>query len=166
MRVDADLRPIDSYVSLWKDGEHKGTGYYWKEGQYLHSVLTAPNGTLRQSAEVPREFSIATRPQAAFGWHLWYYDFTKRGIQPTTVYVIEKWGLGVGSILADVQKLEAELLGEERISVGAGDFDAWRFRIGPIYELWIDKADFNFIKLVVAKKNCVYELVELHEGDH
>lgn len=163
MRVDGSMRPIDSYQSLWKGGVNRGSAFYWTHGDELSVVSKAPNGVLTQTIEVPGNFSIATRPQAAFAWHLWYYDFDRRGTQKASIYVVDREGLSVGSILGELVQMDVELLGEEQIMVEAGRFDTWRFRVGTEYELWADKKDLLTVRLVVAKKNRIYELTELIE---
>lgn len=160
MRVDKRMRPLDLYVSHWKDGEHRGTGFYRVGEEYLDAVISAPNGELRQRVRVPDKVSLATRPQAAFGWHFWYLDFAKRGLQKTDIFVLSKWGLDVGSILGELTEYEVEVFGEERIKVAAGEFDTWHFRLGGIYELWIEKENWITVKLQREDKNRLYELVE------
>lgn len=163
-RVDARMRPIDSYQSLWKDGKNRGSAFYWMEGSRVNVVANSPNGTLEQSIEVPEKFSIATRPQASFSWHLWYYDFEKKGPQTTNIFVIDREGLGVGSILGEMNSLTADLIGEEALTTKAGRFDTWKFQMGSEYVLWVDKKDFLTVRLDVPKKNRTYELVELRES--
>ncbi|WP_405240323.1 hypothetical protein [Lentisalinibacter orientalis] len=160
MRVNETLKPIDLFISHWKDAQHRGTGYYWATNGEVHAVVNAPNGTLQQRANVPTPFSFATRPQAAFGWHLWNYDFEKGGTQPLTIFVLSKWGLDVGSILGEVREFSAQLIGSERLKVAGAVFDTWHVIIGETYEVWADKETLLAVRLLVKEKNRVYELVE------
>jgi hypothetical protein len=95
---------------------------------------------------------------------LWYYDFEKKGPQTTNIFVIDREGLGVGSILGEMNSLTADLIGEEALTTKAGRFDTWKFQMGSEYVLWVDKKDFLTVRLDVPKKNRTYELVELRES--
>jgi len=168
LRVDRNYRPLHAHVSHWYQGRHRGAGFYWTEGSYLHAVVSAPNGTLRQTVAVPGKFSIGSRPQAPFAWHAAYYDFEKRGVQVGTAYVMDRPGDSVGSILGEVVPVEVELIGEDELTVGAGTFDTWHFRIAKDLELWVDKKEFITVKLVSYEYEyekpevLLFELVELN----
>lgn len=161
LRVDARLRPIDSYQSLWKDGKHRGSAIYMVDGDTMRSVINAPNGVLTQSLHIPDRFSFVARPQAALGWHFWYFDFEKGGVQTATMYTLDRDGLGVGSILASLEEYTVELLGEEEIETAAGVFLTWRMLVAGRLEVWIDQQDLWMVRLINAGADRLYELVEL-----
>lgn len=163
LRVEENLRPVDLYISHWQDGAHRGTGYYWLNGGKISALISAPEGLLQQTIDVPEKFSIATRPQATFGWHFWYFDFDKGGSQSANIFVTaEPVGKDVGSITGYMEEFEVKLLGEERIRVPAGTFDTWHLMVGGVYEIWVEKQDLLTVKLLREAKNRVYELVELN----
>jgi hypothetical protein len=164
LRVDARLRPIDSYQSLWKDGKHRGSAFYVVDGDLMRATVNAPNGILTQSVRVPDKFSFVARPQAALGWHLWYFDFARGGTQTATMYTLDRDGLGVGSILATVDEYEVVLVGEEQVTTAAGTFDTWRLVISGRLEMWIDKRELLMIRLINASADRLYELVELSQA--
>ena len=161
LRVDGRLRPIDSYQSLWKDGRHRGSAFYVVDGEFMRATVNAPNGILTQSVPVPEKFSFVARPQAALGWHFWYFDFDRGGVQTTTMYTLDRDGLGVGSILASVDEVEVALIGEEQVTTSAGTFDTWRLVVSGRLEMWIDKREMFMIRLINASADRLYELVEL-----
>lgn len=161
LRVDSRLRPVDSYQSLWKDGKHRGSAFYLVDGDRMLASVNAPNGLLTQSVRVPDRFSFVARPQAALGWHFWYFDFALGGTQTVTMYTLDRDGLGVGSILATVDNYDVELLGAERITTSAGTFETWRLVVSGRLEMWIEKENFFMIRLINASADRLYELVEL-----
>lgn len=161
LRVDAGLRPIDSYQSLWTGGLHRGSGYYWVQGSRLNAVLTGPNGTLTQSVEVPERFSFVSHPLGADGWHFWYYDSVLGGEQQATVYNTDTLGLGVGSILATVHDTPIELIGVETIQVPAGEFSAFRFRMDGRLEIWVEHEHLFMVRMTNESRDRLYELVKL-----
>lgn len=161
LRVDERLRPIDSYQSLWKDGKHRGSGFYMVDGDSMRAVVNAPNGILTQTLAVPDRFSFVARPQAALGWHLWYFDFKKGGVQTATMYTLDRDGLGVGSILATLDDYDVELLGQELVETPAGTFDTWRLMIAGRLELWVDREEMLMVRLINAASDRLYELVQL-----
>lgn len=161
LRVDGALKPIDSYQTLWTAGEHRGSGYYWLEGNRLNAVLTGPQGTLTQSAEVPDQFSFVSHPLAADGWHFWYYDWDQAGVQSATVYNTDTLGLTVGSILARVHETPVEFLGNEVIDVPAGTFSTWRFLMDGRLEIWVDREHFFMVRMTNTSRDRLYELGHL-----
>lgn len=168
-RVDKDYNPIDVHLSHWLDGKWRGTAFYIINGQELDAVVNAPNGILRQTVKVGDKFSIGSRPQATFGWHMGHYDFEKGGKQSITIYIMNRLGDTIGSVLGDVSEYNIELVADEEFEVRAGVFDAWKFELtdprDPTheYEVWIEKEHFLTLQLVQEKYKRVYELVELGE---
>lgn len=163
LRVDKDYVPLHAHITHWEGGQHRGAGFYWREGTRFNAVVSAPNGTLQQSVEVPAKFSIGSRPQAPFAWHAAHYDRAKGGVQTSTAYVMDRVGTSVGSILGRVIPVDVELLGEPRLTVGAGTFDTYHFRIEKDLELWVDKKEFFTVLLISreTERPLRYELVEL-----
>lgn len=165
LRVDGNYRPLHAQISHWEGGKHRGAAFYWTQGDYMHAVASAPNGTLEQTVKVPEKFSIGSRPQGPFSWHAAHYDLAKRGVQRSTAYIMDRVGTSVGSILGSVRSIDVELVGEEKLTVGAGTFDTWKFKIENELDLWVDKKEFITVLLVSREVEPAmkYELVELKE---
>lgn len=165
LQVDKNYRPVNVFISHWEGGVQRGIGFYYVDGPRMNAVVSAPNGVLQQSVAVPERFSIGSRPQGPFAWHAAHYDFEKRGLQRYTSYVMDRVGTSIGSILGKVHSNDIELLGEPKLTVGAGTFDTWHFRITKELELWVDKKDYITVLLISTEVTPTlrYELVELKE---
>ena len=131
----------------------------------MNSLVKAPNGILRQSVEVPERFSVGSRPQGPFSWHVAHYDRAKGGVQKLTAFTMDRVGTSVGSILGQVRPIDVELLDEPKLTVGAGTFDTLHFRIEKDLELWVDKKEFITVLLISTEVGAAlkYELVSLRE---
>ncbi len=165
VRVDAQFRPLDAYQMLWTEGEFRGSGYFWVEGQILNAVVTANTGTLQQTVEVPKRFSWVTHPLGADGLHMWYFDEQGPRVQTATVYNTDTLGKSLGSILGRVHDVKLELLGEEEIDVPAGRFLTKKYLMDERLEIWVGVEDPLMVKMRNQSKDRLYELVELSRTD-
>lgn len=162
LRVDSLMRPIDSYQTLWTQGQHRGSGYYWVENDRMHALINGPGGRLEQSVLVPREFSFVSHPLGADGWHHWYYDFQRVGVQQVTVFNTDTLGLTIGSILGRAHEVDLEKLGEEKLTVQAGTFDTVVLLMDRRLKIWVDKPTLTMVRMTNESKDRHYELVQWH----
>lgn len=160
LRNDANLRPLEAFVSYWNDARFKGSASILVEGTRLTAQAAGPAGVIPQATVVPQQFSIGTHPVAADGWHTASYDAARGGEQLQTLYSMEAGPDPMKPVLGTLVPLKVERLGEETVEVPAGRFAATRWRVAGVNDLWVVGPDRLVVKSVIAARDLQYLLVE------
>jgi hypothetical protein len=178
--LDADWHPTGGFVQIAVDDAFVGSAWYrFTETQAECEGFTLKEGRISQRIQYdrrPRFFG--THPIQADAMHTHVYDLSQGpGEQEIGMFLmcsLHHRGAD-GPILMQRDGLIMSFVGEEKITVGAGTFDALHFRYGtnedddymgtdihPPYHTWVT-ADGDYVLL---KAHCTgymqtyYELVE------
>ncbi len=162
LRLGPDRWPEECFVRIAVGGELRGSGWFrFTDDQAECQAFTSAEGRVSQ-------FMALERRPAAFGNHamindaflLALYDLSKGpGIQVTKRLLLSSPDHrgATGPMLFAVD-LALEYVGEEQLSVAAGDFAALHFRMAdvpglpqehPEYDLWVT-ADGDYVLLKAA----------------
>lgn len=166
LRVGADFRPFESYLSYWTPNGYKGSNFIAVNGTKLSAVTNGPTGQISQALDVPQTVSIGTHPVAADGWHTWYEDAALTGPQKGTLYSVEATDDNNKPPLGTLIPFQFERLGPEQIKTPAGTFDTIKYKLGGTSEAWLLGPDKIMIKVVNAPRNLEYVLTEFKSGDN
>lgn len=158
LRNAADFRPLDAFVSYWNGGRFKGAAHFLVDGGTLVATSRGPAGIVPQRIDVPAVFSIGSHPVAADGWHTAGYDLSRGGSQTLNLYSLEA-GTDVSKpVLGTLRPLAVERLGVETVEVPAGRFEAERWRLSGVNDLWVVGPDRLVVKSVIAARDLQYVL--------
>jgi hypothetical protein len=190
LTVDKDWITRDAFVRLSVGDETFGSSWFaFTDDHAVCEGWTREDGRISQRIDYDRPSPIfGTHPIQGDAWHLNTVD---RSNGPC-VQVYDRFlmcsldhrGATGPSLMWHEPGMKIEYVGEDRITVGAGTFDAWHFCYGergsdrpgsneegehPPYEVWVT-ADGDFILLkafVTGYMMTHYELMSLerHPGD-
>ncbi|MBU3672370.1 MAG: hypothetical protein FGM43_07440 [Sinobacteraceae bacterium] len=167
LHVDAGFRPVTAFANYWTGGVLKGAGYFQIEGDALRAMSRGPaSGSQTRATAVPARFSIGAHPVSGDGWHTAHYDMAARGVQTLNLYSVDAGADLTKPVLGTLLPLSVEYLGDERVTVPAGTFDAQRFRLAGLNDLWVYGPDRLVVKSELPRRGIRYVLVALaREGE-
>lgn len=178
--LDADWNPLGGFVQITVDEAFVGASWYRFAESYAECEgYTVKEGRISERLEFDQRPAIfGTHPIQADAMHTHCYDLSKgKGEQTVGFFLMcSNHHRGAdGPILLQRNGLIITFVGEEKVTVGAGTFDALHFRIGkstdddymgsdihPPYHTWIT-ADGDYVLLkahVTGYMQTYYELVE------
>jgi len=160
LRNAADFRPLDAFVSYWNGGRFKGAAHFLVDGAMLTATSRGPAGIVPQRIDVPVVFSIGSHPVAGDGWHTAGYDVGKGGQQTLNLYSLEAGTDVTKPVLGTLRPLLVERLGVEMVEVPAGRFEAERWRLSGVNDLWVVGPDRLVVKSVIAARDLQYVLTK------
>jgi hypothetical protein len=166
LRVAANFRPLESYLSYWTPNGYKGSNFIVVTGDKLTATTNGPQGTITQTLDVPETVSIGTHPVAGDGWHTWYEKAGATGAQKGALYSVEATADNAKPPLGTLIPFEFERLGKEKITVPAGTFDTVKYKLGGASEAWVLEQDKIMIRVLNAPRNLEYLLSEYTSGDN
>ncbi len=158
LRNAADFRPLEAFVSYWNAARFKGSAHFLVDGAIVTVTSRGPYGLVPQRLEVPAVFSIGTHPVAGDGWHTAGYDPARGGVQSLQLLSVEAGTDFTKPVHGTVVPLSVERLGEETVEVPAGRFDAVRWRLSGVNDLWLVGEDRLVVKSVIAARDLQYVL--------
>jgi hypothetical protein len=165
LRVAADFRPLESYLTYWTPNGYKGSNFISLGGGTLSAVVNGPLGQITQRLAVPERISVGTHPVAADGWHTWYEDAKAKGPQKGTLYSVEATADVTKPPLGTLIPFEFERLGRETITTPAGRFETVKYKLGGASEAWLLEQDKIMVRVLNAPRNLDYVLTEFASGD-
>lgn len=160
LRNAADFRPLEAFVSYWNAGKFKGSAHFRVDGARLAASSAGPAGAVDRDTDVPPVFSIGTHPVGGDGWHTAAYDEKRGGEQQLTMYSLEASTDISKPVLGTLVPLKVERIGAETVEVPAGRFEAMRWRVQGVNDLWVVGPDRLVVKSVIAARNLQYVLTE------
>lgn len=190
LTLDPDWVTRDAFVRLSVGDETFGSSWFRFEDRFAECEgWTHERGRISERVEYDSPPPLfGTHPIQGDAWHLHSVD-RSRGPRVQTyprflMSSLDHRGATGPSLVWHDAGMIIEYVGEERVTVGAGTFDAWRFCYGerdskregsnesgehPPYEVWVT-ADGNFILLKAQVSGYMmthYELTSLvhHPGD-
>lgn len=175
--VDEHWLPMDCFVRITVGDRFMGSGWFkFHHGHTECETFTAPEGRISQRMEHrnPPLRTFQHHAIACDAWHLRLFDRTNGpGVQGIDEFLLSSPDHrgATGPMLFRIG-VHIEYVGEERVTVKAGSFDALHFRYvsapglpqeHPPYDVWCtNDGDFLFLKGNVAGyMQTYYELVEL-----
>ena len=164
-RVDAELRPMESYQTMWDADGLLSSGVYTVVENTVTAVVSGRNGRATQTLEVPHGFSLVPHPLATDGLHFWYVDGDEGQTINGTVYNIRVRDELTGAFLGLVHDVTLTDMGEETITTEAGTFETKRFRMGDVSNFWIDARDGILIRLSSGPTGTRYDLTAYEAGE-
>jgi hypothetical protein len=175
--VDGRWRPQDAYVRLVQHGAHTGSAWFrFDERGAECEAWTRADGRVRQRVDLPRwPTMFAPHPLVTDGWQAAAYRYSAgpgtQRLEHCTNSSPRPDGAS-GPMLGVVWK-DLEYVGDERVTVAAGTFDARHLRIHPRahgmaawppLEFWVAGGDFLLLRMRWNLLQSTYELVHL-DGD-
>jgi hypothetical protein len=178
---DADWRPTDSFVRITVDEAFVGSSWYCFTSSLVECEgYTVQEGRISDRIELKRPArAMITHPIQADAWLTTMYDLSRgRGEMECHDIVscsFHHRGATGPVLLRRETPFVLRYLGEQKVTVAAGEFDALHFQIGrnkddayqgtdlhPPYNLWVT-ADGDYVMLkahVTGYMQTYYELTE------
>jgi hypothetical protein len=174
--LDADWMPTDCFVRITVGDRFMGTGWFRFHPEFAEcETFTALEGRVTQRMDLARPLvTFQNHAIACDAWHLRLYDRSKgpgvQGIEQILLSSPDHRG-ATGPMLFSIG-IGLEYVGEERITVKAGTFDALHFRFvsspglpqeHPPYDVWCtNDGEFLFLLGITGGyMQTHYELAEL-----
>lgn len=178
--LDEHWNPMDCFVRLAVNDRFMGTGWFRFGPDFAEcETWTSIEGRVTQRMETNgRLKTFQNHAIQCDAWHLRLYDRRRRGVQTVEEILLSSPDhRGATGPLLFRAGLCIDFVGEEKIEVGAGSFDALHYRFvsapglpieHPVYDIWCTAdEDFIFLKAVIGGyMQTAYELTELvHSKD-
>lgn len=178
--LDEAWYPMDCFVRLAVNDRFMGTGWFRFGPDFAEcETWTAIEGRVTQRMETKvRLRSFQNHAIQCDAWHLRLYDRKRRGVQTVDELLLSSPDhRGATGPLLFRAGLCIDFVGEERLEVAAGTFDALHFKFvsapglpieHPPYDIWCTADDdYVFLKGVIGGyMQTYYELTELvHSKD-
>ena len=177
--LDADWMPTDCFVRITVGDRFMGTGWFRFHPEFAEcETFTALEGRVTQRMDLSRPLvTFQNHAIACDAWHLRLYDRSKgpgvQGIDQILLSSPDHRG-ATGPMLFSIG-IGLEYVGDERITVKAGTFDALHFRFvsspglpqeHPPYDVWCtNDGEFLFLLGITGGyMQTHYELAELVTG--
>lgn len=162
-RVDADFRPVETFLSYWTAGGFKGSTLIRVDQDTLTANAQGPAGNHQQSVSVPAAFSVGTHPVSADGWHL-ATDNGEDGLeQISTIYSVEASADVTKPPLGTLRDIPFTRIGEDTITVPAGTFETIHYDLAGS-QVWITEQDRLMVRMVNERFDRDYVLTEFETG--
>jgi len=174
--LDADWMPTDCFVRITVGDRFMGTGWFRFHPEYAEcETYTVLEGRVTQRMDLARPLvTFQNHAIACDAWHLRLFDRSQgagvQGIEQVLLSSPDHRGAS-GPMLFSIG-IGIEYVGEERITVKAGSFDALHFRFvsspglpqeHPPYDVWCtNDGEFLFLRGITGGYMLThYELAEL-----
>lgn len=157
--LDKDWLPLDCMMRLTVGDKFTGTGWMkfhdsWAECE----TFTATEGRVRQTMQTKgRLKTFQNHAIACDSWHFKHYDIAKGGVQRIDQILLSSPDhRGATGPLFYAIGMNLDYVGREKVTVGAGTFDAYHFQFPgtkelpeehPPYEIYVTTdGEFTFLK--------------------
>ena len=147
-RVDAAGNPVDTFASYWIDGTWRGNAWYVREGDRWSGRILSASGTQTHAVEPQQRFAMVPHVLAVDSWRARLFDKSRGGKQAILGYNMDSTALGPTSLQGKLMHYSFEYLGQEHLTVPAGDFDAEHYRIEGVVDLYLFGPDSLVAKFV------------------
>jgi hypothetical protein len=163
-RIDAQLRPLDTYALYWIDGQWRGTAFVTQTNGQLSVNATTPAGPLTQSIKVSEQVVIVPHVLAVDSWRAMQVDKTKPGAQPIASYSFDATALSAHSLLGKAMDYRLTYVGPEQVTVPAGTFATDHFNIEGAVDIYVTGEDALLVKFVYPSIDREHLLIEHAKG--
>lgn len=170
LTVDADYRPLDSYVRVCVADRWVGSGWFtFDQEAACAEVETAALGRLSQRLATGGEHSpmFGAHQVGGDGWQAGLLGPDETGPRRVEgILLSSPLPNGASGPLLAATAMTAERLGPERIRVVAGEFNTEHYRFSPDglppEDVWVLPASNTLVRSVWSHYGTSYELTELH----
>lgn len=163
-RLDARLRPIETFQTRWDADGWVSSGVYTVVENTVTTVSTGRSGRTTQTLDVPDGFSLVPHPLATDGLHFWYVDAPAGETIDGTVYNIRVKDELTGAALGMVHEVKLTYVGDESVTTEAGTFATKHFKMGDDSDFWILANDGILVRLSYGPTGVRYDLTVYEEG--
>ncbi|MSO97156.1 MAG: hypothetical protein EXR11_02905 [Rhodospirillaceae bacterium] len=163
-RIDAQLRPLDTYALYWIDGQWRGTALVTRGNGELNVSANTPEGPLSQNLKAPEHITIVPHVLAVDSWRALMVDKTKPGPQAIASYGFDATAQGVTSLLGKAMNYRLTYNGPEQVTVPAGTFASDHFRIEDTVDIYVTSQDAIVVKFVYAAIDREHLLIDYTKG--
>lgn len=164
-RINADLRPVETYQTRWDKDGWFSSGVYTTVENTVNAVVTGRKGRATQTLEVPEGFSLVPHPLATDGLHFWYVDSPVGETIEGAVYNLRQTDPVTGAVLGVVHSVELTYLGTEDITTEAGTFATQHYTMGETSHFWVDARDGILVRLSYGPTGVRYDLTAYETGN-
>lgn len=165
LRVDANLRPIETYQTRWDKEGWYSSGIYTVVENTVNAVVSGRAGRSTQVLEVPEGFSMVPHPLTTDGLHFWYVDSPIGETIEGTVYNLRQMDPVTGAVLGVVHPVALTYLGDEDITTAAGTFKTKHFEMDENIDFWVIAEDGILVRLSYGPTGVRYDLTAYETGD-
>ena len=160
-RVDADFRPLESFVVQWMTGRRLASAHFAVDGNTLTSTIATTTGRRDEQLNVPNTFSIQPHAVVTDGWRGYWYDKAKRGVQSGTNVNMSVAPGTPEPLRGKLEEENAEYIGSERITVPAGTFDTEHYKFRGGADIWFTSQDRLMIRYLYVETDREYVLTKI-----
>lgn len=164
-RVNADLRPVETYQTRWDKDGWLSSGVYTTVENTVNAVVTGRTGRATQTLVVPEGFSLVPHPLATDGLHFWYVNAPIGETLEGAVYNLREMDPITGAVLGVVHSVDLTYVGEENISTDAGTFRTKHFKMGEDSDFWVLAEDGILVRLSYGPTGVRYDLTAYETGN-
>lgn len=165
LRVDANLRPIETYQTRWDKEGWFSSGVYTVVENTVNAVVSGRKGRSTQVLEVPEGFSMVPHPLTTDGLHFWYVDSPIGETMEGSVYNLRQTDPVTGAVLGVVHAVDLTYLGEEDVTTTAGTFKTKHFKMGEESDFWVIAQDGILVRLSYGPTGVRYDLTAYETGE-
>jgi hypothetical protein len=175
LRVDENFRPMSFYKTAWI-GDTMTNTFGQVSGNMLEATVQINDEVVKTTLEVPDQFTLMCGPITADALHFGPYDKAIGGTQVSSMLASVSAGgesTPIGKATktdpADIglrmmQKIEFELVGQEKVETVAGVFETDHYRMEGWSDFWLTGPDMLLVKYQWHPNGYEYELIEYASG--
>ena len=160
-RLDAAMRPLDSTLHYWIEGEWRASGVIMVDGDRVDVTSRGPLGTRSHTVSIPGPFAVLPHQLTPDSMRVLLYDKTLGGTQTLTVYDPDPLAEGPDGLLGRVTTHDVVFHGPTTVTVPAGTFDVDHFTVGNYTDLFVTGPDAVLVKWSFPRIDREHVLMEL-----
>ena len=160
VRVDANFRPIESFLQTYTQGRLKGSGLYRREGTQLRELVEGTAGKVDRLVDAPDVYSIAAHPIASDSWQFWPAFAADSETIETTIYNIDGFPKWEEHMIGAWDKHLITKIGTRTITTRAGTFETRGYRLDELFEVWLTGEDNLIVEMSWPTFDRIYLLSE------
>lgn len=159
-RVDADFRPLDTFVERWVGAHYQAIGLFSRRGRQMNGLSRSLRGEYAHDVTVPEEVTLISHALAADAWQVVPDDLKLGETFQMTAYSIQFATDAAAPLLGSILRAPVRWIGQETITVPAGHFDTTRMRLADTFDVWFFGPDRTLARMVHEERGREYVLIE------
>ena len=165
-RLDAAMRPLDSAMHYWIEGEWRASGLITVDGDRVDVTSRGPAGERSHSVSITGPFAVLPHQLTPDSMRVLLYDKTRGGMQELNHYDPDPLAEGPNGLLGKVTTQPMVYNGPTTVTVPAGTFDVDHFTVGEFLNLFVTGPDAVLVKWSFHRIDREYVLMELETLGH
>ena len=161
-RVDADFRPLDTFVERWVGDAYQGIGLFSRRGAQITGLSRGRAAEHSHEVVVPDDVTLISHALAADAWQVVPRDLALGDTFQMTAYSIEFAPNAAVPLLGSLLRAPVQWIGRETITVPAGRFDTTHMRLAARFDVWFFGPDRTLARMVHEELGREYLLIEYH----